>query len=119
MPFSRKSRQGLLRRLPTMLGVLAVLLPAATQAQLRSLVVPADAGVAVAARGQVQPRLVAPPAALLAPLDEPPAPVQLPAGGQGLAAPLGMVLPLAAGALLGAGLSQGGGAGGGSPVRTR
>lgn len=98
---------------------LAALLPAAPAlAQLRSLAVPAEAGVVVAARGQAQPRLVAPPAALRMP-EEPPAPVQLPAGGQGLAGPLvGVVLPMAAGALLGTGLGSAGGSGGG-PVRTR
>ncbi|MFC3124095.1 hypothetical protein ACFOD4_03405 [Pseudoroseomonas globiformis] len=99
-----------------------LVLPPAAQAQLRSVVVPADSGVAVAARGQPQPKLVAPPAALAMDTAEPPAPVQLAPGGQGLMAPLGIVLPLAAGALLGGGLARGSGGGdaaGAAPTRTR
>lgn len=106
-------------RAALLLGMAALLPAAPALAQLRSVAVPAEAGVVVAARGQAQPRLVAPPAAMRSTLDEAPAPVQLPAGGQGLAGPLvGIVLPLAAGALLGTGLGSAGGSGGG-PVRTR
>lgn len=115
---------------------LALLLPAAGQAQtaLRSVVVPAEAGIVVPPRGQPQPRLVAPPAPRAAAtlpeaaLAEAPAPLQLaPAGGIGLAAPLGAMLPLAAAALLGSGVIGGGSGGsgttasalsGGAPVRT-
>jgi hypothetical protein len=89
------------------------LAPGLARAQLRSLPVPADAGVVVAARGQAQPRLVAPPARPAAPQVEAPAPVQLPSGGMGLSAPLGLLLPAAAGALLGGALA-GGGSGGSS-----
>ncbi|MFC7610069.1 hypothetical protein [Teichococcus aestuarii] len=108
-----------------MAALLPALLAAATpaSAQLRSLSVPAEAGVVVPPRGQPMPRLVAPPAVpsatLAPPEEESPAPVQLPAGGQGLAAPLmGAALPMAAAALLGAGLG-GGGQSGGAPARTR
>ncbi|MXP63595.1 hypothetical protein E0493_09570 [Roseomonas sp. M0104] len=103
-----------------LLGAAALLSAGGARAQLRSLSVPAEAGVVVAPRGQVQPRLVRPPSALAeAFLDEGPAPLQLPAGGQGLAAPLGLILPMAAGALLGAGVAGGGSGSGSGPVRTR
>ncbi|PHK93610.1 hypothetical protein CR162_17680 [Pseudoroseomonas rhizosphaerae] len=103
------------------LAALLPFLPASpAAAQLRSLAVPAEAGVVVPPRGQPMPRLVAPPAMPAAlPAEEPPAPVQLPPGGQGLAAPLmGAALPMAAAALLGVGLG-GGGQSGGAPARTR
>ncbi|MBO1081398.1 hypothetical protein [Roseomonas haemaphysalidis] len=90
-------------------------LPAA--AQLRSVAVPAGAGVVVAPRGQAAPRLVAPPRGMA--VAEPAAPVQL-APGPGLAGPMvGILLPAAAAALLGSSLAGGGGGGGGGPVRTR
>ncbi|MBI0435247.1 hypothetical protein [Roseomonas sp. KE0001] len=100
-------------------AALLALPPGVAQAQLRSLAVPAEAGLVVAARGQSQPRLVAPPAAVAAPaMAEEPAPVQLEPGGLGLAGPVGIVLPLVAGALLGVG-AAGQGSGGAAPVRTR
>jgi hypothetical protein len=102
------------RRFAALLTVAVLALaPGLARAQLRSLPVPADAGVVVAARGQAQPRLVAPPARPAAPQVEAPAPVQLPPGGMGLSAPLGLLLPAAAGALLGGALA-GGGSGGSS-----
>ncbi|MDJ0390844.1 hypothetical protein QMO56_22260 [Roseomonas sp. E05] len=105
--------------LAALLGM-ALLLPAGgARAQLRSLSVPAGAGVVVAPRGQAQPRLVRPPAALSDAAAEAPAPLQLPAGGQGLAAPLGLILPMAAGALLGVGVAGGGSGSSSGPVRTR
>jgi len=102
-----------------LLGLVLLLPASGARAQLRSLSVPAEAGVVVAARGQAQPRLVRPPAALSEAALEEPAPLQLPAGGQGLAAPLGLILPMAAGALLGAGVAGGGSGSGSGPVRTR
>ncbi|WBV42437.1 hypothetical protein [Pseudoroseomonas cervicalis] len=89
------------------------------RAQLRSLTVPAESGIVVLPRGQAPPRLVAPPVpprsatVALAEPREAPAPVQLPAGGTGLAGPLGAVLPMAAAALLGGSLASGGSSGGG------
>jgi len=106
--------------LAVLLGIVALLPATEARAQLRSLAVPAGAGVVVAPRGESQPRLVRPPAALAqAEAEEGPAPVQLPVGGQGLAAPLGLLLPMAAGALLGTGLAGGGSGSGAGPVRTR
>lgn len=99
-------------------------LPAGAMAQLRSVTVPAESGVVVPPRGQAQPRLVAPPTAraaapqAAAEAAEGPAPVQLPAGGTGLAGPLGAVLPLAAAALLGGSLAGGGSGGGGATATT-
>lgn len=104
-------------RLPAafLLGLLALPLPA--MAQLRSMMVPADASMVVAPRGQPAPRLAAPPPS--APV-EAAAPVVLPSGPGLMGAPLlGALLPAAAGALLGSGLAGGGGGGGSGPVRTR
>ena len=98
-----------------------LLLPAAwplpAAAQLRSVAVPAGAGVVVAPRGQPAPRLVAPPRRIA--MAEPAAPVQL-EPGPGLAGPLmGALLPAVAAALLGSSLAGGGGGGSSGPVRTR
>ncbi|HWX47532.1 MAG TPA: hypothetical protein VNZ61_05715 [Roseomonas sp.] len=117
MPNDAAPRRGTVC-LAVLLGIAALLPAAEARAQLRSLAVPAGAGVVVAPRGESQPRLVRPPAAL-AEAEEEPAPVQLPVGGQGLAAPLGLLLPMAAGALLGTGLAGGGSGSGAGPVRTR
>jgi hypothetical protein len=92
------------------------LLPWPAAAQLRSVAVPAEAGVIVAPRGQASPRMAAAPRSL--PVGEAAAPLVLSAGS-GLAAPLiGVLLPTLAGALLGTTLAGGGG-GGSGPVRTR
>ncbi|WP_159996680.1 hypothetical protein [Roseomonas sp. 18066] len=115
--------------------------PAAAQGQLplRSIAVPAGAGIVIPPRGQDRPRLVAPPPGAAsgglagAPgmpgalaggalaggaVAEAAAPLILaPAAGIGLAAPLGIGLPLAAAALLGTG-AIGGGSGGSSGAAT-
>ncbi|ONG46051.1 hypothetical protein BKE38_25815 [Pseudoroseomonas deserti] len=125
----------------TSFAILASLLlagPARAQGQtpLRSIAVPAEAGIVIPPRGQERPRLVAPPsaAASVAPggasgalaggalaggaVAEAAAPVILaPAAGMGLAAPLGIGLPLVAAALLGTG-AVGGGSGGSSGAST-
>jgi len=96
--------------------LLPALAPRPAAAQLRSVAVPAGAGVVVGPRGQPSPRLVAPPRGPL--LAEAAAPVQL-EPGPGLAGPvLGALLPAAAAALLGSSLAGGGG-GASGPVRTR
>lgn len=96
--------------------LLPAALPAPAQAQLRSIAVPAGAGVVVGPRGQPSPRMVAPPRVYAM---EAPAPVQL-EPGPGLAGPLvGVLLPAAAAALLGSSLAGGGGGGSSGPVRTR
>jgi hypothetical protein len=110
------------RLLPALLCLPALAMPALSPlpaaAQLRSVAVPAEAGVVVAPRGQAAPRLAAPPRSV--PVAEAPAPVVLPSGTGLMGVPLiGALLPAAAGALLGSGLAGGGGGGGGGPVRTR
>lgn len=97
--------------------ILALLLhatPAPAQA-LRSLVVPPDAQVSVAPRGQPLP---APPAApaTLAPAPLAAAPLAAPTMGLGLG--FGVLLPLAATAVLG-GVLPGSGGSGGAPASTR
>jgi hypothetical protein len=102
--------------------ILLLAAPAAEAQTLRSVVVPADATVAVPPRGQLLP---APPAA--APTAPPPvaaappaeAPVPLAPGPTlGLAAGPGLLLPLSAGVLFGGALA-GGGSGTSAPAGTR
>lgn len=96
--------------------------PAAAQS-LRTVVVPGDAGVVVAPRSAA-PRLAArPPGAVITGLDERGA---VSGGGLGGGTGLGpvgtglaLLLPLAAGALLGAGIANNNGGGTSGPARTR
>lgn len=88
---------------------------------LRSVVVPADAPLAVPPRGQsmpTPPRL--PPAAAPTPMAAPGvvAAAPLAAAPMGLAAVPGLMLPLAAGVLFGGALAGGGGSGTGAPAGT-
>ena len=110
------------RRAPLIL-LACLLVPGAAMAQaLRSMVIPGDSVVAIAPRGQVAP----PPAPLIA--APPPAPVTplaatplAPAAGLGavpLAPAMGVLLPLAAAALLGGAL-PGSGGGTSAPASTR
>lgn len=109
--------------LRTVLPLLLAALPAQAQT-LRTVVVPPDATVVIAPRGQPAPgqpsamlRPVAPPVVPAVPL--PPLPPALPAVAPlGLAAVPGLILPLAAAALLGAGL-PGSGSSGSAPAATR
>lgn len=102
-------------------GLILLLAATSVEAQtLRSVVVPADATVAVPPRGQPMPapaRLSPPPSvAAPAPVDAP-APFA-PGPTMGLAAGPGLLLPLAAGVLLGGSLA-GGGSGTSAPAGTR
>jgi hypothetical protein len=92
--------------------------PAPAAAQLRSVSVPAEAGIVVAPRGQSVPRLAAAPHTSMT--AETAAPVQAaPAAGLFASPWIGALLPVAAAALLGSTLAGGGGGGGSGPVRTR
>ena len=120
-------RHALRAALPILLAAV-VASPAAQAQTLRTVMVPADATVVIAPRGQPAPaaqpfgqpfgqqviglRPAAPPAIPFAP------PVLPAASPLGLAAVPGLILPLAAAALLGAGL-PGGGSGGSAPAATR
>lgn len=78
---------------------------------LRTTVVPAEAGVVIPPRGQPMPAAVtrrAPPANL-PPFDPAPATMSFAPAPMALGAVPGLLLPLAAGLLLGAGMPGGGG----------
>jgi hypothetical protein len=113
------------RRTP-LLALILGLAPGLVQAQaLRSMTVPADATVVIAPRGQTPPpALPRLPPAVSAPAAAPvalaPSAVPLAIGGStmGLGAGVGLLLPLAAAALFGAGL-PGSGGGTSAPSNTR
>jgi hypothetical protein len=101
-------------------ALLVSALPAAGQT-LRSTVVPGDATVVIPPRGQPMPSLAAPPRRMpsepVAGINPAPPPLPLAAAPMPLGAVPGLLLPLAAGILLGTGL-PGGGGGGSAPATT-
>jgi hypothetical protein len=115
--------------LPALLCALSPLVALPAQGQvLRSVVVPADAPVAVPPRGQPLPTRIGIPAGLPAQGRAPgigPAPA-MPSGAAlagtaptGLAAAPAVLLPLAAAMIFGGALAGGGGGGTGAPAVTR
>jgi hypothetical protein len=104
-----------LLRLALCLALLAA--PASGWAQQTVLVVPPGAQVVVPARGAPPPRTL-PPAPARAEAPRPPEPTVLAPGAVGLAPVAGVLLPLAAAALLG-GTLAGSGGGSAAPARTR
>jgi hypothetical protein len=102
---------------PMLLLIAALALPRPALAQQRALVVPADATVAIPARGEVPVSTAPPPRRARRVLeDRQPFVPATPA-----VSPLMVVLPLAAAAVLAATLAGGGGGGSGlsAPTRTR
>lgn len=88
-------------------------------AQMRSVVIPSDSGVVVPSRSQATPRLAAPPAASAEAQDAAEDYESVNKGREFSAlAPLMVIVPAIAGAVLGGSLA-GSGQGGGAPTRTR